>query len=382
MQPWLRDHTIFLTIHGSQSFGMATASSDLDIKGVCIPPASVRQHLFQGFEQAENPPLLQEDYGHLANPANPKIEGVIYELSKYIKLAAVTNPTIVELLWVDPKFILKTTPVWDLLRANRKMFVSTKAKHGFIGYATMQFSKIERHRKWLRLDKEPERPTREKFGLKAGEPTREYGEAERYIKRQVELWNLSTFELEAEERAEIKEMCWDLVAHLNQSSHIDWATWPEAYYNAALVKLQNSIQMPKEILGLIAAEKRYQDVLKEWQGYQHWKNERNAGRKEIEVKYGYDAKHASHLVRLVRSGLELMQTGELNVLRPDAQELLAIRNGAWAYEKVVEYATTMEEKFNEAEKTSPMPKNTNKEAINDLYQEALALWAKTAPSKK
>jgi len=69
-----------------------------------------------------------------------------------------------------------------------------------------------------------------------------------------------------------------------------------------------------------------------------------------------------------------METGHLTVLRPDAQELLAIRNGAWSYEKVIDYVQKMETKLDEIEERSPLPANTDKVAINQLYHETMERW--------
>ncbi len=140
------------------------------------------------------------------------------------------------------------------------------------------------------------------------------------------------------------------------------------------MKLQNEVQMPRDVLGLIAAEKRYQDALREWQGYLRWKNGRNPARQALEIKHRFDTKHASHLVRLLRQGLEIMETGRLTVLRPDAQELLAIRNGAWSYEKVIDYVQKMETKLDGIEERSPLPANSDKVAINHLYHETMERW--------
>ena len=87
-QNWVAFRTIFLTVHGSQAFGMATAVSDLDLKGVCIPPRAVRDDLFHKFEQIENAPFVERSCQHLINPANPKVESVIYSLRKYVELTA------------------------------------------------------------------------------------------------------------------------------------------------------------------------------------------------------------------------------------------------------------------------------------------------------
>jgi len=79
-----------------------------------------------------------------------------------------------------------------------------------------------------------------------------------------------------------------------------------------------------------------------WKNYWQWKRERNVVRSALEEQHGYDTKHAMHLVRLLRMGAEALQTGQVNVFRPDHEELLAIRDGAWTYEKVVEYAVEMD----------------------------------------
>mgnify|MGYP001607055563 CR=1 FL=1 len=46
-------------------------------------------------------------------------------------------------------------------------------------------------------------------------------------------------------------------------------------------------------------------------------------------------KHAMHLVRLMRMCKEILITCEVVVKRPDREELLAIRNGAWSYYKLI-----------------------------------------------
>ena len=72
--------------------------------------------------------------------------------------------------------------------------------------------------------------------------------------------------------------------------------------------------------------------------YWTWKKNRNVARSELEENFGYDTKHAMHLVRLLRMGVEALTTGQIIVKRPDAEELLAIRNGAWTYDEIVRYA--------------------------------------------
>src|SRR5271169_2600349 len=99
---WLKDNTIYLTLHGSQAYGLSNELSDVDVKGICIPPREVEADLFQRFEQAENDKSVEEKYASWKNPLNPKFESVIYSLRKFFLLAAKINPNIIELLWTDP----------------------------------------------------------------------------------------------------------------------------------------------------------------------------------------------------------------------------------------------------------------------------------------
>lgn len=72
---------------------------------------------------------------------------------------------------------------------------------------------------------------------------------------------------------------------------------------------------------------------------------RNPARAELERRFGYDTKHAMHLIRLLRMGLEVLRTGELLVRRPDAEELLAIRDGALSFDELLTLATDLQSQF-------------------------------------
>ena len=68
-----------------------------------------------------------------------------------------------------------------------------------------------------------------------------------------------------------------------------------------------------------------------------------AKRKLLVEQFGYDVKHAAHLIRLLRSACEFLETGEMRVDRSaiDADELKAIKRGEWARERVVREAEAL-----------------------------------------
>jgi hypothetical protein len=47
--------------------------------------------LFNRFEQAIGPKFIEEDWAHLRNPKNPVLDGVVYSVTKFIKLASDVN---------------------------------------------------------------------------------------------------------------------------------------------------------------------------------------------------------------------------------------------------------------------------------------------------
>lgn len=122
---------IYKCIHGSTSYGLNTADSDIDIKGIFIP----NKEYYYGTRTIE-----QQEYGP---------DCVIYALKKFIQLASDCNPNIIEVLFCDEKDILFINDFGKALRDFRTLFISKKAKHTFSGYAYAQLQRIKGHQKWI-----------------------------------------------------------------------------------------------------------------------------------------------------------------------------------------------------------------------------------------
>jgi len=89
-------------------------------------------------------------------------------------------------------------------------------------------------------------------------------------------------------------------------------------------------------------------------------------RKRLVEQYGYDTKNAAHLIRLLRMGVEFLRDGELQVRRPDAPELLAIKHGEWTLERVKVEAERLCRRAEDAHAASTLPDQPNPDAINAL----------------
>lgn len=138
---------IYETVHGSQAYGLATPTSDVDLKGVLVGPAGWYHGYLGGPEQVE----LTGDH-------------VRYEIRKYFRLAAAANPTVLELLWTPPECHVHMTPAGQRLLAARDRFLSLRVKDSFSGYAMSQLGRIKTHRKWV-MNPPAKEPARVDFGL-------------------------------------------------------------------------------------------------------------------------------------------------------------------------------------------------------------------------
>lgn len=113
-------------------------------------------------------------------------------------------------------------------------------------------------------------------------------------------------------------------------------------------------------------EAEYDAALKKFHQYEDWQANRNEKRAELEREFGYDTKHAMHLMRLLRMGKEILTGKGVIVKRPDREELLDIRNGKWSYERVVHEAELMESELNDLYEKSTLPHSPNDKEINKL----------------
>ena len=93
--------------------------------------------------------------------------------------------------------------------------------------------------------------------------------------------------------------------------------------------------------------------MKKFEGYM------GAKRKALVEKYGYDIKNAAHTIRILRMGIEFLNTSKLNVFREDAAELIDIKTGKWELDKVISLADKLLKDAELALKSSKLPDRPN-----------------------
>ena len=101
---------------GSRAFGLNTEESDIDRRGIYLPPAELHWSLYGVPEQLEN----------------DATEEVYWELQKFLILAIKANPNVLECLFTP--LVEKTTPLADELLAMRTAFLSRLVYQTYNGY--------------------------------------------------------------------------------------------------------------------------------------------------------------------------------------------------------------------------------------------------------
>jgi hypothetical protein len=334
------DNCIFKFTSGSHQYGTNRPNSDIDIRGVFIAPlnyafdlfktsfighGTIKQNLHSALDCINNADLtgcknciesaLQSDRGDLSLSVETvhSTEGdeELHELRKFLKLAADCNPNIIEFLYIDDLIDI-CKPEWEKIKENRHLFLSKKARWTFSGYAIQQLKRIRIHRGYL-LNPPKCKPSRKDFGL---------SENSKISKEHQNIIHSLPIEFVSDN---IKEQ--------------------------------------------VLQEKQYASALQIWSSYQKWDKERNPFRKELERKYGYDVKHAMHLVRLIRMSEEILRDGKVIVKRPDAEELKGILRGEWKYEDIEKVAENLDLRLNNLYTNSKLRDKPDHKKISQLYIE-------------
>ena len=357
----LQAHTHLLTVSGSRAYGTHTAVSDVDLKVVLIPPGVYFHGFAKTFEQCDSANELQV-FGDLLNEQECaasqqiKLEGVVYGLRKFARLAVDCNPNILDVLYCREEEVRQISRLGRRLRENRGLFLSGKARHTYSGYAMAQLKRIRGHRKWL-LDPPKRMPTRADFGLpeQALIAREQLEAAEAAIRRKLDHWEIDFDGLGGAETIRLKERMAQSLAEQGISTDEQWRGAARA------------VGLHDDLIRVMAHERSYRSEAQHYRQYQAWKDHRNPARAALEAAHGFDTKHGSHLIRLLRMGREILETGEVHVWRGDrdAEELLDIRRGRWTYDELVAQAESELEKISKIQ-VAAVPHKPNRAGADAL----------------
>ncbi len=120
----LYQFVIYRCIVGSRAYGLEENSSDVDRRGIYLPPADLQWSLLGVPEQLERQET-QECY---------------WELEKFLRLALRANPNVLECFYTP--LVEETSPLATELLAMRDCFLTKQVYQTYNGYVMSQFKKL------------------------------------------------------------------------------------------------------------------------------------------------------------------------------------------------------------------------------------------------
>lgn len=325
---------IIKVVTGSTSFGLATPTSDLDIRGVYVLPWEDR---------------VRQDVGdQIANSTNDE---TYWEITKFFRELAKANPQALEMLYSPDNCILEGKEYLEKIR-NEMSFVTRRCEKTFVEYARGQIHRARGMNKKVFKPKPTEPPCVLDYCYVASP----YGGS-----IPVKEW-LSTH-ADDEYGADQKWYAIAAIDHIDNGYAIYGQPvsdrnvpgqleheWRWAYGIVRNELTSGDVQLnsiPKDIpvLGFMYFNRNaYSKEFKERAEYKEWVEKRNPERYNTTIRHGqgYDAKNMMHCVRLLYTARDIATLGRVIVDRKEDREfLLSIKNGEWKYDDILGYAENL-----------------------------------------
>lgn len=295
---------------GSHAYGLATATSDEDFRGVFYLP----RDQFFGLD-------------YVAQVSDGNNDEVYYELGRFLELLTKANPTALEVLATPAHSVLLRHPILDKL--NIRDFLTQQCRHTFTGYATTQI------RKARGLNKKVHNPIpRERKGV------------EHFCYIITEGQSLPLTDWAGRQRLPLQELALVRVDHTRGIYAVyhdatgQWAEGVTSGPNANDVSL-SSVPRDEDCLAYLSFNKDgYSVYCKNYREYWKWVEDRNDDRYESTLAHGqgYDAKNMMHTIRLLDMVVEIFRGNTLRVERPDRDFLLSVKVGKYPLDEVLQMA--------------------------------------------
>ena len=323
-------------ISGSRAYGLATAESDTDIKGVFYLP---RSYYFG----------LHSDYVPQVNNTTNDI--VYYELGRYVELLLQNNPNMMELLATPADKILYQHPL--MARFLPEWFISKLCRHTFAGFANSQIKKARG------LNKKIVNPMNEEkksilefcsvFVNNHSRPLISWLDEQDFDQSQL---GLIVMPKSTQMYAMYVDDSETLEKNLGFSGLIQKS-------NATQLRLSAVPKGMMPIAYLSFNAHGFSKYCNDYTAYWQWVAERNEVRYQSTITHGkqYDAKNMMHTIRLLEMAYDIAITGQIIVERSNREALLAIKSGASDYDALLNQADQLTQQIETAFNDSALPNN-------------------------
>ncbi len=295
---------------GSQLYGTSILGSDIDYRGIFLPNKKYIYGLSRLIEESEKGTIIDKD----ENNKNTKdaIDVKYFELKKFVNLASKCNPNILEMVFLNNENIIECTEEYETIRSNSDKFLSKI----FIYERFREYAKAQRYKMIIKLDN--------------------YNLYKKFINRYNELIS---------ENESYKN---ELISILIERKLIDDVKIASSNIEFADTHFLKSYT-------LYACYKQINDRLS-----------KVSNREELVLKYGYDTKFASHYLRLLFEGIELLETGKLVFPLKYANTIKEIKLGNYSLNEILKVGEYTENEFRISFEKSKLNDYSDFDFLNEM----------------
>ena len=352
-----RQRLLFECVAGSRAYGTAGESSDVDLRGIHVQPAS-------DFLRISAPPDQIADARH---------DQVYYSLRRALELLGAANPNLLELLWMPQDCIRLDSPEMALLRQRRSLFVTRQCVDTHVGYAIGQIRKARGQYKWINQPKPQEPPRREDYCYVLDRVALTGGDGPPCRPRRLRDSGVELNRCHA--------------ARLEHAPGVyrlyDYGDAARGVFRGDTLAVE-SIPLADEstrFIGLLLfAEQAYRRDSEDHRNYWQWRAERNEARWQQQEcgELDYDAKNLMHTLRLLLSAVSIIEHGEPRVRfdGADLEFLLSVRRGEHEYDALVAEAEGLQRRCLAGRASADLPEAIDTAIVDDLLRELTECWEK------
>jgi len=366
---------LYLVIRGSHAYGTNLPTSDTDYSGVFV----------QNLDS-----ILGMSYVEQIN--DDKNDIVIYELRRFLELLAKNNPTILELLNTPEDCIVYKHPLFDKILENKDNFLTKICANSFGGYAKEQIGKAKGQNKkqnWEK-DKVTRKEVLDFVYVIDGEksiPWKVWNSDKGFEEKFIGVVNVPN-------ARDIYSVFFDRVAYNCFSESIPEnvresakyirteANLPMGFGYKGLVKTGegknmaesnqlrlSSIPKGETPICIITYNKDgYTQHCNDYKSYETWLEQRNEQRWVDVESHGQkiDGKNMMHCRRLMDMAREIAEGKGIVVRRPNAQELIDIRQGKVDLQTLIDHVENEIKEIDILYSNSTLPDKVDMKLVEEI----------------
>lgn len=331
--------------------------------------------------------------------SDEKNDEVYYELGRWFELLLKSNPSALEGLFMDKKFVIGDIhPVIQNVLDHKNEFLSKDAFKPLLGYSFNQIHRAKGYNKKCNIPEDFQRKDILDFCYtykgQGSQPIKEFLAEHKLDQKYCGLVNIPNM-------PDVYGVYYDFAAFWHFENIGDNARYddyvgtkmfeyldyrhilkriidknffgysgivhPDEIYKSNDVRLSSIPKGEEPICTMTYNKNAYEKHCREYKEWTEWKKNRNEIRYSDNKGYNFDAKNMCETVRLIHTGIELARDGEFNVERTwDRDFLLSIKNHEVPYDEIMEYVTGKKAEFDELVEKSTLPEHIDYDKVNNL----------------